>query len=299
MSVDSIPSPVFPGYLPPRTRTPPASAAMGWPSIAPPPFGKLGPKVLLTIPVYNEVRFVRSTVEALDLALASSGINYTLSVAEDGSTDGTKEVLSRLKMEIPDLVVRMVPQKLGRGKALRQFWAGFDMDFYAFCDTDLATDPETLVAILRKAIAGENIVVGSRYVPGAVVDRPPMRSLVSRVYNWYVRNTFRDRIQDHQCGLKVFSRKALRELVWDTHEDSWFWDTEVLVLAKHRGYEVAEVPVEWVERKSRHTSLRRLLSDVNLHGLGLLRLKASLESQDPFPRAKRARTDDPRTLERA
>ena len=235
-----------------------------------------GPKVILALPVYNEFRFIRKAAESLHLALSMAGVNYILGIAEDGSTDGTKEILSQLKGEIPTLEIRSDPSKLGRGKALRQFWAQFDADYYAFCDTDLATDPETIVNLIQRAMAGEDIVVGSRYAKGARVDRPPLRWMVSWVYNWIVRRAFRDGIMDHQCGLKIFSHKAADELVWDTREDSWFWDTEVLVLARERGLSVSEVPVPWVEKKARRTNIRRLLADLNLHGRGILRLKKNL-----------------------
>ncbi len=244
---------------------------------------RLRPKVLLTIPVHNEVRFIRTTIEALDLTLSQSGIDYVLSVAEDGSIDGTKDILRRLRQDMPDLVLRMEPEKLGRGKALRDFWQDMEADFYAFCDTDLATDPDTLVSLLRRALSGNDIVVGSRYAEGAIVRRPPVRAWVSRIYNWYVRKTFRDGILDHQCGLKIFSRKVVDELLNASKEDSWFWDTEILVRARQQGYHVEEVPVAWVEKKAKRTSYRRLFSDIGLHGSGLLRLKGDLSSTPSAP----------------
>lgn len=247
----------------------------------PPPPVPFRPKLLLTIPVHNEARFIRTTVELVDLALSQSGIDYVLAIAEDGSTDGTKEILRRLKQEMPELLLRMEPEKLGRGKALRQIWKDVPADFYAFCDTDLATDAETLVSLVRRALSGNEIVVGSRYAEGAVVQRPPLRAWVSRVYNWYVRNSFRDGILDHQCGLKIFSRRVVDELLDRTQEDSWFWDTEILVLARRHGFAVDEVAVPWVEKKTRRTSYRRLISDIGLHGAGLLRLKG--QSGAPLP----------------
>ena len=54
--------------------------------------------------------------------------------------------------------------------------------------------------------------------------------------------------------------------------DSWFWDTEVIVLAKKMGLPIKEIPVDWVEKKGRRTPLKRLLRDVWLHGMGLLTL---------------------------
>jgi hypothetical protein len=148
-----------------------------------------------------------------------------------------------------------------------------DADLYVFMDTDLAADLSTLPVLIEKVQGGYDVVTGSRYCEGARVSRPPLRMLTSLVYNWLVNQTFRDNIRDHQCGFKAFSRRAVRGLLPKTRETTWFWDTEVLVLALRLGYMVAEVPVTWTETKLRRTPIWRSVSDIVLHGRGLLRLK--------------------------
>ena len=64
-----------------------------------------------------------------------------------------------------------------------------------------------------------------------------------------------------------------------TRENSWAWDTEVIVLAKLAGMRVVEVPVAWTEYRGNHTPIRRLASDVALHGMALLRLKSELRDR--------------------
>lgn len=234
--------------------------------------------VLVTIPVKNEAPRLRSSVLALKRALDSSGLDYLLSIAEDGSTDGTKQILSELRDMIPALIVQDQPRSLGRGKALRQLWSQIPASVYCFTDADLAAGTEAVVAAIREVRAGKDVVVGSRYLPTSELDRPPLRSAVARVYNQLLRWLFAEPIRDHQCGLKAFRGTAMRDLLARSVEDSWFWDTEVLVLSIRRGYSVSEMPVHWVEHKLRRTSLRRLYSDILLHGCGLLRLHARLSS---------------------
>ncbi len=174
--------------------------------------------------------------------------------------------------DVPTIIFQTDAKRHGRGWALRKLWSHIDADYYAFSDADFSAAPSFLVEAIRQAQRGSDIVVGSRYVPGSTVNRPPVRHAVSRMYNRLVRLIFRDGIFDHQCGLKVFSRKAIERLLPISTEDSWFWDTEMLVLAHEAGLHVTEIPIRWIERKSRRTSIIRLLSDVYLHGAGLIRL---------------------------
>jgi glycosyltransferase involved in cell wall biosynthesis len=229
-------------------------------------------RVLVSLPVYNEAPILRESVESVIEVLTEAGINFTLSIAEDGSTDGTKDCIREIQSRHPTILVQSNPEKHGRGWALRTLWSRVDADFYAFSDADFSADPRFLVAAIRMAEEGRAIVTGSRYMPGALVIRPPLRRFVSKSYNRLIRMMFQDHVQDHQCGLKVFSREAVRALLPLAHEDSWFWDTEMLILANDTGLSVAEIPVDWVERKSKRTHVLRLASDLYLHGTGLLRL---------------------------
>ena len=234
-------------------------------------------RVLVTIPVHNEAKRLEASLRALHDAFRRSPFEFRLSVAEDGSTDGTKEMLRRLPSRWPGILIREEPDSLGRGRALRQLWSTTSADIYCFTDADLAAGAGALVDLVGRVATGSPIAIGSRYVIGASTIRPPIRSLVSRSYNWMLRCSFAESIQDHQCGLKAFSSGALRELLPLTEEDSWFWDTEILILALERGIPVAELPVTWVERKSGRTHFRRLFSDLVIHGTGLLRLKSRVD----------------------
>jgi|HubBroStandDraft_1064217.scaffolds.fasta_scaffold15232_3 glycosyltransferase involved in cell wall biosynthesis len=233
--------------------------------------------VLVTIPVRNEAAMLEATYRQLVRGLDQSGLKYRMSIAEDGSTDGTPAVIQRLKAEFPNLLVTTGPARLGRGLALRQMWSEVDADVYAFVDADLAAGPPALISVISEVQNGADVATGSRYCLGAQVRRPPLRQLVSQAYNLFVRLTFGENIRDHQCGLKAFTRQAKERLFEMSREDSWAWDTEVMVLAKRSGMRVVEVPVEWSETRWTRTPIRRLLSDVYLHGTSILRLKSGLE----------------------
>ena len=260
----------YSGFVPPDTKWP----TFGAPGVRRAEATTPSPKVLVTLPARNEAARLIPALRALRDAFDASGFRYQLAIAEDGSTDGTKELLPQLPALFPGIIVQEAPVALGRGKALRMLWSRYTADIYCFTDVDLAAGPEALVRVVRNVAQGQDVVTGSRYTRGSTVERPPLRSLVSLGYNGLTRFAFRESLRDHQCGLKAFSARAIDKLLYRTREDSWFWDTEILVMAHQTGFHVEEVPVDWVEKKARRTELRRLVSDLYLHGVGLLRLKS-------------------------
>lgn len=229
-------------------------------------------ELLITLPVFNEGDRLEQSVERLLSALTRSRVGFALVLVEDGSSDGSADLARKLSEKYPSTYFFHHEARLGRGEAIRRCWKRLDADIYMFMDTDLSADLMALPQLLQRIQDGGDIATGSRYCPGARVSRPPLRYLTSRLYNALVRMMFHDGIQDHQCGFKAFSARAVRELLPQTEDHTWFWDTEVLVLARLLGYNVAEIPVVWTEMKAKRTPIGRLLNDIFIHGTGLLRL---------------------------
>ena len=87
---------------------------------------------------------------------------------------------------------------------------------------------------------------------------------------------YKDQVFDHQIGFKAFSKRLIKDELNNCKSDDWFWDTEIIVRSIHDKYKYVEFPVAWTEKKGKRTSLKRLLSDVMIHGLGMIRLKDTL-----------------------
>jgi len=198
--------------------------------------------------------------------------NFILLIAEDGSN--SSEMVGRLMQRFQNIVYIQHDQRLGRGKALREAWTNVEGDVYAYLDVDLATDLLKFEAY-RQLIDQQNkydLVTGSRYLRGSETNRPRLRRRSSVIYNSLIRLAFRTGVRDHQCGFKSFSRRLVRTLSVEAKSDSWFWDTEVIVIAKRLGFKILEIPVHWTERKGKRTPLARLARDVWLHGSGMCAL---------------------------
>jgi glycosyltransferase involved in cell wall biosynthesis len=229
-------------------------------------------RVIVTLPVYKDSPFLEKASEALEAATLAITTDFTILIAEDGSN--SSDIVDRLKKKYENIVYIQNDRRLGRGRALREAWRKVQGDVYVYIDVDLASDLTKLDAYqnLIDGQRGFDLVTGSRYISGSTTSRPWLRRTASIAYNSWVRILFQTGVHDHQCGFKSFSRKLVQFLDIEARSDTWFWDTEVIVLARKSKFRVKEIPVYWTEKKGSRTPLKRLLKDVWLHGTGLLNL---------------------------
>lgn len=211
------------------------------------------PILLLTLPVYNESVILEQSVRTVHAWLSehASDFAWQIQIADNGSTDNTFRLAEQLKKSLSRVSVFHTDEK-GRGQVLRRAWQSAEADFYTYMDIDLAVDLKdykNLIQILKKKEA--DVVIGSRLMAGARVERSPLRELTSRVYNWLVGLFVGLRVRDTQCGFKGITKEAARAVLSETRDSQWFWDTEMLALAASKGYRIQEVPVDWVETRTK------------------------------------------------
>ncbi|OFX17444.1 hypothetical protein A3K71_03845 [archaeon RBG_16_50_20] len=227
-------------------------------------------RVIVTLPVYKDAQFLRSAVESLEAATLRIIPDFTIVIAEDGS-DST-QLVNELKQKYPNIIHLQHDERLGRGRALREAWGTIEGDVYAYIDVDMATDLMKFDAYKNLLESESDLVTGSRYIAGSETNRPRLRRFASKTYNWFVRILFSTGVHDHQCGFKSFTARLVKVLSLEAKSDSWFWDTEVIVLARKRGFRIREIPIHWTERKGPKTPISRLARDVWIHGTGLWKL---------------------------
>ena len=231
---------------------------------------------ILVIPVHNEEKFIKSTIDSIEQHLSSIAEKYsiTILIAEDGSTDNSTYILTELSSKYSNILIRHNPSRLGRGRAVRNAWrdAG-DVDIYSYVDADMATRISSLDIMLNLCgKEGYDVISGSRYLPTSEVKRPLLRKVVSKLYNLVVNLLLGTTVKDHQCGFKAVTKRACKIILEESTSDDWFWDTELFVIAKSKGLKVLEFPIAWEERRGSRTPIRRLLKDLWIHGYGLVKL---------------------------
>jgi glycosyltransferase involved in cell wall biosynthesis len=225
----------------------------------------------IVLPVLNEERTLERNARILLKALSSqTKYDWSITIADNGSTDGSWEVAHRIaQSELNVRALRLV--RPGRGGALRAAWTSSKADIVAYMDIDLSTELKALSPLLDPIAAGAaDISIGSRLAAGSEVTRSPLREAISHLYNLIARVALHYPVRDAQCGFKAASRNVVHTIVPDIEDDSWFFDTELLIRAYRKGLRINEVPVRWVEDQDSRVRIAKTAMD-DLRGIWRLR----------------------------
>ena len=247
------------------------------------------PQVEIVVPVRNEERDLAPSVRRLVGYLRDSfPCTARVTIADNGSTDETWAVARELAASYSE--VRAVHLDLpGRGRALHAIWSVSDAEVLAYMDVDLSTDLNALLPLVAPLLSGHSdMAIGTRLARGSRVVRGAKRETISRSYNLLLRAALGVGFSDAQCGFKAIRAEAARQLLPLVADTSWFFDTELLVLAERAGLRIHEVPVDWIDdADSRVDIVSTALGDlcgIRRVGWGLLRgsLKVpQLRAADP------------------
>lgn len=191
------------------------------------------------VPVYNE----RATIERLlrEVVAVDTGLNLEVLVGDDGSRDGTRDILSRL--ELPGVKIIFMPENVGRGGVLKYLWTLATGDIYVHQDADLEYDPRDYRALLAPILAGQaDIVYGSRF-KGSIEG---MR-FVNRMGNLFMSATARTlygaKVSDLMTCYKMYRAPLIKGL--RIGASGFDFEAEFTARLAQRGARFAEVPVSF------------------------------------------------------
>jgi len=234
------------------------------------------PVLDVVIPVHNEEQALPACVHRLAGHLhATFPYPFRITVADNASTDRTWDVARGLAAAMPEVFAVHLDQK-GRGRALTAVWSASDAPILAYMDVDLSTDLDALWPLVAPLMSGHSdVAVGSRLARGARVVRGAKREVISRAYNLILRAALGARFSDAQCGFKAIRADVAAELLPLVEDPTWFFDTELLVLAERSGLRIHEVPVDWFDDPdSRVAIVQTALDDLR----GVHRVRRGLRS---------------------
>ena len=205
-------------------------------------------RTLVVIPTYNEKENIRGIVTAV-LEQASS---VEVLVVDDGSPDGTGDIVVEMQRTEPRLHLIRRAGKLGLGTA---YIAGFKwglergFDNLMEMDADFSHDPKEIPNFL-KAIEAADIVLGSRYKDGIrVVNWPLSRLVLSKGASIYVRIITGLPVMDPTGGFKCFRRRVLESMkLDDVRSNGYAFQVEMTYTAWMQGFRVTEIPITFADR---------------------------------------------------
>lgn len=211
------------------------------------------PRLTVIVPLYNEAPRVEATTLAILEHFGPLGLHELLLV-DDGSSDGTGDVVKRLSGV--DERVRGAGYDVNRGKgfAVRTGLQLATGDQVLFTDCDLSTPLDEYARLSAALEAGADVAIGSRALDTSVLEvhQPRYREVLGRAANGLLRrlDPHLGGFRDTQCGFKLFRGPVARFLATKQTIERWGFDFEVLHVAVKHGYRVTEVPVRWAHSGS-------------------------------------------------
>lgn len=204
----------------------------------------------LVLPTYNEAENVEAIVAA---ALENLPPDSHVLVVDDGSPDGTGEIVDRIAASSPAVSVLHRPGKQGLGPAYVAGFAeamGAGAGLIAQMDADFSHNPADLPRLLA-AVEDADVAIGSRYVDGgSVVDWGPGRRLISRGGSAYARLVLGVGIRDLTAGFKAMRREVLEAIELETIPSlGYAFQVETTYRALKAGFRVVEVPIVFRDRR--------------------------------------------------
>jgi dolichol-phosphate mannosyltransferase len=262
---------------------------------------------LVVIPTYNESENIERMLDRIGECLPEAGVL----VVDDGSPDGTADIVKRVAAERPDVHILERAGKSGLGSAYRAGFAwGLERGYDAFVeiDADFSHDPAALPSIVAPLADGSDVSIGSRYIEGGSIPNWAWhRHLLSRGGNMYASVMLSLGVADSTAGYRCYSAGILRRLDLERiRAEGYGFQIEMTYRAKQHGARITEVPISFVDREAGESKMSSFivieaLALVTWWALGRLvgvfrpwhRRKAAAEAGARAAAAARANEEDP------
>jgi len=218
----------------------------------------------VVIPCYNEEQRLPRTIEQIERFLEVRKTDYELILVDDGSADGTRQVMDVAAKRHASVRIEALPHNRGKGRALAVGVEAARGDEILVTDADLSTPIEELDKLQDALNRGAGVAIASRALRASRVEvsQPIYRVLMGKGFNLIVQAVLLPGIWDTQCGFKLFRGDIAHRVFANLTTDGFGYDPEVLYRARKQGVKIAEVPVVW--RNSAPTKVSPIKSSLDM-----------------------------------
>ena len=223
---------------------------------------------LVVIPTFNESENIERILHRIRESLPEAGIL----VVDDGSPDGTGDLVKAVAGDVPDVHLLARTEKSGLGSAYRAGFAWGLARGYDACiemDADFSHDPAALPSVVAPLALGYDVSIGSRYVEGGTIPNWAWhRHLLSRGGNRYASRVLGLGVADSTAGFRAYSAGILRRLDLDrVRAEGYGFQIEMTYRARQHGATIIEVPISFVDRAAGES---KMSSVIVIEALGLV-----------------------------
>jgi len=225
-------------------------------------------RILVIVPTYNEAENIERMLGRIRASLPDAGIL----VVDDGSPDGTADLVEERAAGLGDVHVMRRQQKSGLGSAYRAGFAWGLEHGYQACvemDADFSHDPDALPDLVAPLEQGHELVIGSRYVAGGSIPNWSWhRHLLSWGGNRYASAMLGLGVADSTAGFRAYASSVLQRLDLDRiRAEGYGFQIEMTYEAKRAGASIVEVPIRFVDRVAGES---KMSSAIVVEALGLV-----------------------------
>jgi glycosyltransferase involved in cell wall biosynthesis len=208
-------------------------------------------KLGIIIPAYNEEKRIGRTLEAYSSFfknLGNKNLNHEILVVINNTKDKTEEIVKEYQKKDKSISYLNLEQG-GKGFAVLE---GFkeclrkDKNYIGFVDADLATPPKSFYELVKN-ISNSDGVIANRYHKKSKIETSTKRKITSRGFNFVVRSLMHVPFKDTQCGAKLFTKRAVMEILKEKNNSQWAFDVNMLYQLYKKGYKIKEVPTVWFD----------------------------------------------------
>ncbi|MCP4543691.1 MAG: glycosyltransferase family 2 protein [Chloroflexi bacterium] len=216
-------------------------------------------KLSIIMPVYNEIGTITEILERVRAVKLEVPVGYGVNngavveferevvIVDDGSTDGTREILRTLEGE-PDLSIILHERNQGKGAAVRTGLQHASGDVMLVQDADLEYDPRDYVSLLQPIVEGRSqVVYGSRFRGGPTKAMFFWHMIGNRFLTLVTNVLYNTILSDMETCYKVFAREVAEQL--KLKAPGWGFDPEITAQILKRGYRIYEVPISYTGRE--------------------------------------------------
>jgi glycosyltransferase involved in cell wall biosynthesis len=200
-------------------------------------------RLSILMPCYQLASAIAANIDRV-VAATSGEPGVEVIVADDGSTDGTREAAVQAAARHPNVLVVSNPQNAGKGRVLQRAFAASSGEIVVFLDGDLDLPPEQVPAMVAELHRGGwDALLGAKRAALVAGGYPLARRVLSRAFSAATRLAFRLPVAETQTGLKAFRREALETAMPALQIGRYSFDIELVDLLHRAGRRIGEYPV--------------------------------------------------------
>lgn len=203
-------------------------------------------EISVVVPAYNEEARLPRTLGCIREYLRRAHPSSEVIVVDDGSVDGTVEVVRTAQKEMPELRLLSNSVNSGKGYSVRSGMREARGSIALFTDADLSAPIEEADKLFA-ALGSADVAIGSRALDRSLIQihESRARELAGILFNRMMRVATGLSFEDTQCGFKAFCVERSRIIFEQQRIEDFGFDPEILFLAQRHGLRIVEIPVRW------------------------------------------------------